>query len=55
MNRHLSGIVTLFVATKPEYGYLSSSLVKQVAALGGAVDNLVPDNVAVAIKERYAT
>ena len=54
-DRHLSGIVTLFVATKPEYGYLSSSLVKQVAALGGAVDNLVPDNVAVAIKERYAT
>ena len=55
MNRHLSGIVTLFVATKPEYGYLSSSLVKQVAALGGAVDNLVPDNVAGAIKEMYAT
>ena len=30
MNRHLSGIVTMFVATKPEFGYLSSSLVKQV-------------------------
>ena len=33
MNRHLSGIVTLFVATKPEYGYLSSSLVRQVASI----------------------
>jgi pantetheine-phosphate adenylyltransferase len=53
MNRHLSGIVTLFVATKPEYGYLSSSLVRQVAGLGGSVENLVPANVSVALKERF--
>jgi pantetheine-phosphate adenylyltransferase len=54
MNRHLSGIVTLFVATKPEYGYLSSSLVKEVARLGGSIDALVPEPVAVAMKERLA-
>lgn len=54
MNRHLSGIVTMFVATKPEYGYLSSSLVKQVAGLGGGVDSLVPDPVAAALKERFS-
>jgi pantetheine-phosphate adenylyltransferase len=54
MNRHLSGIITLFVATKPEYGYLSSSLVKEVSRLGGAVDALVPASVATAMKERYA-
>lgn len=55
MNRHLSGdVVSLFVATKPEYGYLSSSLVKEVARLGGSVDDLVPDPVAVALKERLA-
>ncbi len=54
MNRELSGIVTLFVATKPEYGYLSSSLVKQVASLGGDVDALVPGPVAVALKERFS-
>jgi pantetheine-phosphate adenylyltransferase len=54
MNRHLSGIVTLFVATKPEYGYLSSSLVRQVAELGGSVDNLVPSTVAIALKERFS-
>ena len=54
MNRHLSNIVTMFVATKPEYGYLSSSLVKQVAGLGGAIDSLVPDLVATALKERFA-
>ena len=50
MNRHLSGIVTLFVATKPEFGYLSSSLVKQVAGLGGNVDALVPEPVAKALR-----
>jgi pantetheine-phosphate adenylyltransferase len=52
MNRHLSGIVTLFVATKPEFGYLSSSLVKEVSRLGGAIDALVPAGVAAAMKER---
>jgi len=53
MNRHLSGeVVSLFVATKPEYGYLSSSLVKEVARLGGSVDDLVPPIVADALKER---
>ncbi len=54
MNRHLSGIVTLFVATKAEYGYLSSSLVKQVAGLGGDIEQLVPPLVAKAIEERVA-
>jgi pantetheine-phosphate adenylyltransferase len=55
MNRHLSGeVVSLFVATKPEYGYLSSSLVKEVARLGGSVDALVPEPVAKALKERLA-
>jgi pantetheine-phosphate adenylyltransferase len=51
MNRQLSGMTTLFVATKPEFGYLSSSLVKEVARLGGSVDGLVPDSVATALKE----
>lgn len=54
MNRTLAGIVTFFVATAAEYGYLSSSLVKQVASLGGSVDSLVPDPVAVALKERLS-
>ena len=55
MNRHLSGIVTMFVATKPEFGYLSSSLVKEVAKLGGDVAALVPASVATALTERFAT
>lgn len=55
MNHHLSGIVTLFVATKPEFGYLSSSLIKQVALLGGSVDALVPKPVLRALEERVNT
>lgn len=52
MNRQLSGMMTLFIATKPEYSYLSSSLVKEVARLGGPVAELVPESVAKALKER---
>lgn len=55
MNRHLSGIVTMFVATKPEWGYLSSSLVKEVATLGGSVDELVPPGVARALAGRVVS
>lgn len=54
MNRALSGIDTFFVATSPEFGYLSSSLVKDVSSYGGSVEGLVPDVVAKALKERYA-
>lgn len=54
MNRHLSGIVTMFVATRPDLGYLSSSLVKEVAALGGSVTELVPEVVAKALTDRIS-
>ncbi len=55
MNRQLTGITTLFVATKPEYGYLSSSLVKQVARLGGRVADMLPMNVAKALDEKLGS
>ena len=45
MNHRLSGLETLFVATNPEYSFLSSSLVKEVATFGGDVRGLVPDPV----------
>ncbi len=54
MNRQLSGIDTFFVATSPEYGYLSSSLVKEISQYGGAIDGLVPEVVAAALKERFS-
>jgi pantetheine-phosphate adenylyltransferase len=42
MNHRLTGLETFFVATNPEYSYLSSSLVKEVASYGGDVSGLVP-------------
>ncbi|HEX6920246.1 MAG TPA: pantetheine-phosphate adenylyltransferase [Actinomycetes bacterium] len=45
MNHRLTGVETLFVATNPEYSFLSSSLVKEVATFGGDVSGLVPDVV----------
>ena len=52
MNRHLSGIETMFVATRPDLGYLSSSLIKEVASFGGSVDELVPAVVAKALARK---
>lgn len=54
MNRHLTGMDTVFVTTKPEYGFISSSLVKEVARLGGSMAGLVPDVVEKALKERLS-
>ncbi len=45
MNHSLSGVETLFVTTSPVYSFLSSSLVREVAAGGGDVSGLVPANV----------
>ena len=45
MNRGLAGIDTLFMPTNPEYSFLASSLVKEIAKWGGDVTSLVPPNV----------
>jgi pantetheine-phosphate adenylyltransferase len=54
MNRRLTGVETMFVSTNPLYGYLSSSLVKEVATYGGDVSGLVPDTVLARLGERIA-
>jgi pantetheine-phosphate adenylyltransferase len=45
MNRQLSGVDTLFLPTAPQNSYIASSLVKEVARLGGDVTALVPPAV----------
>lgn len=45
MNLGLQGIETMFMTTNPQYSFLSSSLVKEVATYGGDVSGLVPDVV----------
>ena len=55
MNRHLEPKVeTIFVMPKESYSYTSSSLVKQIAKLGGDVSKFVPANVAKALREANA-
>jgi pantetheine-phosphate adenylyltransferase len=44
---------TMFVTAKPEWAFLSSSLVKEVARFGGPVSDLVPRSVADALKARF--
>jgi pantetheine-phosphate adenylyltransferase len=54
MNQRMGDVETLFMTTNPEYSYLSSSLVKEVARFDGPLDGVVPDLVAAALKQRYA-
>ncbi len=52
MNRGLAGVDTLFMPTNPEYSFLASSLVKEIAKWGGDVSSLVPADVLARLKER---
>jgi pantetheine-phosphate adenylyltransferase len=53
MNRHLEpSIETVFLMTSLEFAYLSSTLIKQVAAGSAALDGLVPPLVADALEAR---
>ena len=54
MNHGLSGVETLFVPTSPTYSFLSSTLVKEVASLGGDVSHLLPGTVHRRLIERIA-
>lgn len=54
MNRHLhEAAVTLFVPTNNAYSFLSSSLVKEVAAHGGQIADFVPQAVANALYAKF--
>ncbi|GIV08552.1 MAG: phosphopantetheine adenylyltransferase [Fimbriimonadales bacterium] len=55
MNRQLAPEVdTCFLMTHQQFAFLSSSMVKEVARLGGAVDAFTPPNVAHKLRERFA-
>lgn len=48
-----SSLESIFVMSSPQYGYLSSSVVRQIAAMGGNVADFVPSNVLEALKKRF--
>src|SRR6188472_1529305 len=55
LNRHLAGdIESVYLMASPQYSFLSSSGVKEIATFGGDVSDLVPDEVAKRLKEAHA-
>jgi len=45
LNSTLASFETIFIPSSPEYGYLSSSMVKEIYTYGGDVSSLVPKEV----------
>ena len=55
MNRHLApNVETLFLTPDDKYGFISSSLVKEIARLDGDVSEFVSDEVRQAMRRRFA-
>lgn len=54
MNRKLSGVETLFIASSSEHSFIASRLLREVARFGGDVTAFVPKVVAVRLQEKFA-
>ena len=52
MNASLTDVETVFIPCSPEYSFLASSLVKEVATFGGDVSGLVPPDVLALLTQR---
>lgn len=53
-NKQLAAhIETFFITTSCQYSYLSSSIVKEVASLGGSLKDLVPDSIINDVAEKF--
>jgi pantetheine-phosphate adenylyltransferase len=46
------GTETIFLMTDPRFSFISSSMIKEVASLGGSVDTLVPEHVVKRIEQK---
>ncbi|MCD2190269.1 pantetheine-phosphate adenylyltransferase [Actinomycetospora soli] len=55
MNRHLTGVDTVFLSASPEHTFVSSSLVKEVARGGGDVSAFLTAGVHAALTERLGS
>ena len=55
LNRHLAqDIESVYLMASPQYSFLSSSGVKEIATFGGDVSSLVPEEVAARLQEAIA-
>jgi len=56
MNKKLNeNLETIFLMTAAENSFVSSTIIKQVSALGGCIEGLVPSFVAKKLREKYKT
>ncbi len=51
-NRAVAGIETVFIMTSEQYGFTSSTLIREIASLGGDLSNLIPQNVHERLQQR---
>ncbi len=52
-NRATAGIETIFVVTGPEHAFISSSLIRQIARMGGDISAMVPPPVQAHIRKTF--
>jgi pantetheine-phosphate adenylyltransferase len=53
-NRAVAGIETVFIMTSEQYGFTSSTLIREIASLGGDLSNLIPASVHRRLVERFS-
>lgn len=53
MNSHLGDVDTIFIPTSADHAFISSSLIKQIAAYGGDISPFVSPQVASALQQKY--
>ena len=51
-NRSVADIETIFVMTSEEYGFTSSTLIREIASLGGDVSKLIPKSIYDRLQQR---
>ena len=51
-NRAVAGIETVFIMTSEQYGFTSSTLIREIASLGGDLSNLIPEGIHKRLKQR---
>ena len=55
LNCHIApDIESVFIMSNPKYGYISSSIVRELAEFGADVGDLVPPDVALRLEERFS-
>jgi pantetheine-phosphate adenylyltransferase len=53
-NRAVAGTETVFIMTSEQYGFTSSTLIREIASLGGDLSNLIPENVRRRLEGRFS-